>query len=77
MSFSEEFEKLRAILYDGTARFRLPVSSRALNEAWRQGGLPAVKGALPAREVFCLRLGLTRPFGNPPDKCYLMINGVL
>jgi hypothetical protein len=77
LSFFVEFDKLRAILHDGTARFRLPVSGRALNEAWRQGGLPAVRKTLPTRDIFCVRLGLTRPFGNPPDKCYLMINGVL
>jgi len=77
LSFIAQFEKLRAILYDGTARFRLPVSSRTLNEAWRQDGLPAVRQALPAKAIVCVRLGLTRPFGNPPDKCYLMINGVL
>jgi hypothetical protein len=77
VSFSEDFGKLKAVLHDGTARYKLAVSSRLLKEAWRQGGLLAIRGALPDRNHYCVRVGLARPFGNPPDKCYLMINGVL
>jgi hypothetical protein len=77
VSFLEEFDKFKAIVRDDTARYKLAVSSRSLKEAWRKGGLLAVRGALPNRNQYCVRVGLARPFGNPPDKCYLMVNGVL
>jgi hypothetical protein len=67
ISFSEEFEKLRTIVHDGTARYSLAVSSHVLKEAWRQGGLLAVRNALPRRAAYCVRVGLARPFGDRLD----------
>ncbi len=76
VQFIEEFEKLKAILNDGTAHYKLAVSSLVLKTAWGRGGLAAVQQALPATPQFHIRLGLARAFGNPPDKCYLMVNGI-
>jgi hypothetical protein len=77
ISFVEDLHKLRAVVHDDTARYKLTVSSRLLKEAWRQGGLLAVRGVLPNRNYYCVRVGLARPFANQPEKCYLMVNGVL
>ncbi len=76
VQFVEEFDKLKAILNDGNAGYKLAVSSLVLKTAWRQGGLAAVHQALPATQHFHIRLGVARAFGNPPDKCYLMVNGI-
>jgi len=76
LTFSEAFEKLKATLNDGSAKYQLTVSSKALKEAWRHGGLQGVGNALPARGVFHIRVGLARAFQNPP-KCFAMLNGVL
>ena len=76
LSFSEAFGKLKATLNDGVASYQLTVSSKILKEAWRSGGLAAVNNALPMRNEFHIRVGLARPFDNPP-KCYAMLNGVL
>ncbi|MGO8975278.1 MAG: hypothetical protein ACLQNV_17340, partial [Steroidobacteraceae bacterium] len=76
LTFSEAFDKLKAVLNDGSGSYQFTVSSRVLKEAWRAGGLAAVNNSLPAREEFHVRVGLARPFQNPP-KCYAMLNGVL
>src|ERR1700732_5379447 len=76
LSFVEDFQKLKAILDDGAAKYKLAVSSRVLKEAWRNGGLAGVNRALPQTGNLHVRVGLARAFGNPPDKCYVMINGV-
>ena len=76
LQFVEEFKKLKAILSDETETYKLAVSSTKLKEAWRQGGLAAVKAALPKTSRYHVRLGLARAFGNPADKCYIMVNGV-
>jgi len=76
VEFVEEFDKLKAVLNDGSARYKLAVSSVALKDAWRQGGLAAVQQGLPATRQFHIRLGLARAFDNPPEKCYLMVNGI-
>jgi hypothetical protein len=76
LSFAESFGKLKATLDDGSDSYQLTVSSKLLKEAWRAGGLAAVNDAPPARDEFHIRVGLARPFQNPP-KCYAMLNGVL
>lgn len=76
VQFIETFNKLRAVLNDGDSRYELAISSLALKTAWRQGGLAAVRRSLPATPQFHIRLGLARAFGNSPDKCYLMVNGI-
>jgi hypothetical protein len=76
LSFSEVFGKLKVIINDGAASYQLTVSSKALKEAWRAGGLAAVNSALPARAELHVRVGLARPFDDPP-KCYMMLNGAL
>lgn len=76
ITFEEDFGKLKAILDDGSASYKLAVSSHAIKLAWRQGGLNAVQNALPASNVFHIHLGLARAFGDPPTKCYMMVNGI-
>jgi hypothetical protein len=66
----------KATLDDGSDSCQFTVSSKVLKEAWRIGGLAAVNDALPTTEKFHIRVGLARPYDNPP-KCYAMLNGVL
>ena len=42
LSFCELFGKLKATFSDGTVRYQVAVSSRAIKEAWRKGGLRRV-----------------------------------
>ncbi len=74
--FAVDFDRLRLILNDGEGQYSLAVSSLALKTAWRDGGIDAVKKALPRSHLLHIRVGLARPFGQPPDKCYVMVNGI-
>jgi len=75
LGFVEEFRKLKAIVDDGTASYKLAVSSVHLKVAWRSGGVAAVRAAIPTSPRLHVRVGLARGFGTPP-KCYMMLNGV-
>lgn len=77
LSFVEDDERPRALLQDAEARYSLPVTSRALREVWRADGIAAVHRALPVGTDLHVRVGLARGFGEQPDKCYVMLNGVL
>lgn len=68
--------QLKAILDDGGSRYKLAVSSAALKEAWRAGGLAAIQQALPHGGLMHVRVGLARAWAGQPDKCYVMVNGV-
>lgn len=74
--FVERDAKLRVRLDDGSARYILPVSSRGLKSAWREGGIQALYRSLPRDGRVDARLGLARPFADEMVKCYLMVNGV-
>ncbi len=76
LNFSEAFGKLKATIHDGVAVYQFTVSSKLLKEAWRAGGLVGVNNALPTRASAHVRVGLARPYDNPP-RCYAMLNGVL
>jgi hypothetical protein len=76
LTFAKVFDTLKATLDYGSARYQLTVSSKVLKEAWRAGGLPAVNTVLPGRAEFHVRVGLARPYEDPPN-CYAMLNGVL
>lgn len=76
LRFEVDFEKLKAVLDDGANRYRLAVSSAALKEAWRAGGLAEIHQALPHAGTLHVRVGLARAWQGQPDKCYAMINGV-
>jgi hypothetical protein len=67
---------LKAVLNDGAHRYKVAVSSLALKVAWRNGGVAAATQALPQTAQIHVRVGLARAFGNPADKCYVMVNGV-
>jgi hypothetical protein len=77
LSFVEPFDKLKAVLNEGTASYQLPVSSHVFKEAWRQGGVSGATSSLPKRSILHVRVGLAREFEDQPNKCYLMINGIL
>lgn len=76
LRFTLDFDKLKAILDDGSAKYKLAISSKVLKETWRAGGLTAVAQALPASGNLHVRVGLARAWGSQPDKCYVSINGV-
>lgn len=71
-----QYGKLKVILDDGARRYELPVSSRALKEAWKSGGMAGVNGSLPSHGMLHVRVGLARAFKDHPDKCYVMVNGI-
>ena len=77
ISFSEPFGKLLAILNDGTVSYQLSVSSHTYKMAWREGGIAKATSLLPNRPKFQVRVGLARDFEGQPNRCYLMVNGIL
>jgi hypothetical protein len=76
LSFFEDDNKLRAYLDDGSGRYKLAVTSRALKETYRANGIEGVIASLPYQRQLHVRVGLARAWGEQPDKCYVMINGV-
>ena len=77
LSFVEPFDRLKAVLNDGAASYQLPVSSHIFKEAWRKGGIRGATSLLPKRDVLHVRVGLARDFAGQPNRCYLMVNGIL
>jgi len=77
ISFTEPFGKLLAVLDDGTDRYQLSVSSHIFKKAWRKGGVAGATSMLPNRSLLHVRVGLARDFEGQPNRCYLMINGIL
>jgi hypothetical protein len=77
ISFSQPFGKLVAILNDGSASYQLSVSSHIYKEAWREGSVAKANSLLPNRSKFHVRVGLARDFEGQPNRCYLMVNGIL
>jgi hypothetical protein len=77
ISFSQPFGKLKAILNDGAAKYQLSVSSHIYKKAWREGGVAKATSVLPNRNTFHVRVGLARDFEGQPNRCYLMVNGIL
>lgn len=77
ISFSQPFGKLLAIVDDGTASYQLSVSSHIYKKAWREGGIANASSMLPRKSSFHVRVGLARDFEGQPNRCYLMVNGIL
>jgi hypothetical protein len=77
ISLCEPFGKLLAILNDGTASYQLSVSSHIYKQSWRDGGIAKATSLLPNRSKFHVRVGLARDFEGQPNRCYLMVNGIL
>jgi hypothetical protein len=77
ISFSEPFGKLLAILDDGRAKYQLSVSSHIYKKGWRDGGIIRATSLLPNRATSHVRVGLARDFEGQPNRCYLMVNGIL
>jgi hypothetical protein len=77
ISFAQPFGKLVAILDDGSASYQLSVSSHIYKKGWREGGVANATSLLPNRSRFHVRVGLARDFEGQPNRCYLMVNGIL
>jgi hypothetical protein len=77
ISFCEPFGKLLAIINDGTASYQLSVSSHIYKVGWREGGIAKAASLLPNRSKLHVRVGLARDFEGQPNRCYLMVNGIL
>ncbi len=71
-----DFDKMKIVISDGLARYKLAVTSLTMKSAFRDGGLLSATNSLPASPRLHVRLGLARAFGNEPTKCYLMVNGI-
>lgn len=76
ISFSTEFEKLKATVVDASGAYQLAVSSHALKAIWRNGGVQAIQRALPQSGQLHVRVGLARAYNVAPDRCSAMVNGV-
>jgi hypothetical protein len=77
IAFSQPFGKLLAVLDDGGAKYQLSVSSHTYKKAWREGGVAKATSLLPNRTRLHVRVGLARDFEGQPNRCYLMVNGIL
>jgi hypothetical protein len=75
--FAQPFGKLLAIVNDGSTSYQLAVSSHIYKNAWREGGIAKATSMLPNRSSFHVRVGLARDFEGQPNRCYLMVNGIL
>jgi hypothetical protein len=76
LNFVEEYGKLKGILGDGTAVYKLAISAKSIKETWRDGDARAVIRLLPNGGPLHVRVGLARAFAGQPGKCTVMINGV-
>ncbi len=76
IEFLEVFGKLKAIVNDGEAKYQLAVSCHRTKIVWHEDGIDGVRRALPDARKLHVRLGLARGFGDEPEKCYMMINGI-
>ncbi|WP_040578933.1 hypothetical protein, partial [Methylocystis parvus] len=69
--------KLKATFEDSDQeQYKVAVSAKILQDAWREGGTRGIEAVLPERGKIHLRIGLARAFEGVP-KCYMMLNGVL
>ena len=77
LSFEEPFGKLLAIVDDGSSKYQLSVSSHIYKAGWKNGGVDSATQLLPNRAILHVRVGLARDFEGQPNRCYLMVNGIL
>jgi hypothetical protein len=76
---AEEYDgrrTLRATLPVGGQTVQLSVAAKALKQPFLNHGLQAPIDLLKGAKRLHVRLGLARPFGAIPDKCYLQVNGI-
>jgi hypothetical protein len=76
ISFTDPFDSLKAVISDVSGSYQFAVSSKAIKEAWRIGGTAQIERLLPKTGQLHVRLGLARAYGDAPDKCYVMVNGI-
>lgn len=79
--FEDSYGALKAEVNDNASNYCVKVTSKRIRDAWNGGGLSAAIATLPARSLLHVRLGLAHPFARPnaddPQKCYMMLNGIL
>ena len=75
-TFDPSKRKLRANLSVGGLRYDLSVTAEAVRARWLAGGLSALRADVEASKRIHLRVGLSRPFRDKPDQCFLQVNGV-
>lgn len=75
-TYNPDNPKLRAWLTDGLLRYDLAVTADAARTRWLGTGLDALKADIVASKQVHVRLGLSRPFPQRPDECYVQINGL-
>ncbi len=76
ITFVEDFDRLKAVLDDDTASYKLAVSGRVLKETWRESGTQAINQLIAAATRLHVRVGLARAFEAQANKCFVMINGL-
>jgi hypothetical protein len=67
--------KLKALISDGSGTYKLPVVAHEIRSLYRSEGLAALQKAFARRRTH-VRLGLARAYGDYPDECFVMLNGV-
>lgn len=76
MGFDDDGGKLRCWFYDRRgARYRLPVSARALRSSFSRAGIEALKPLAGGFSQAHIRIGLANPLSN--GRCYAMVNNVI
>ncbi len=69
-------KRLRCTIRTGTSVLRPSITSLALRELYREGGVQAVQSSLQPASRLHLRIGLARAFSGQPEKCYVQVNGI-
>jgi hypothetical protein len=68
-------KKLRALVSDDSGTYNLPVVAHEIRSLYRREGLAALQKAFARRRAH-VRLGLARAYGDYPEECFVMLNGV-
>lgn len=76
ISFMTPFGSVKAVVVDASGSYQFAVSSKAIKEAWRNGGTAEIERLLPKAGQLHVRLGLARAYDDAPDRCYVMVNGI-
>lgn len=68
--------KLRAKLTENGNQYDLAVTADAARSRWLSANLSALQADINACNQVHVRVGLSRPFPQRPDECYVQINGL-
>jgi len=73
---SKDKKRPRCIISGTGGQMDLSVTSLALRELHRKGGIDAVIASLRQASRLHLRIGLARAFSAQPGRCYVQVNGI-